>query len=174
MRTLVLSVCGAALLLGGAALAREPGTLQVSSPAFAAGGAIPPDYSCEQKGNVPPLQWSRVPDGTRSLAVVIDDPDAPSGEFVHFIAFNLLPDARQLPRSGVLGGGGGVGALGVNSDGQTGYAPICPPSGTHRYRFRVYALDQQLELTRPTLPELDRAMRGHVLARGELVGTFSK
>lgn len=168
----VLPLSALALLLGGAALAREPSRIEVSSPAFAAGGAIPPDFTCEEKGNIPPLQWTRVPDGTRSLAVTVDDPDAPNGDFVHLIVFNLVPDARQLPRSGVLGGG--VGSYGVNSDGQIGYAPLCPPSGTHRYRFRVYALDAELPLTRPTLPELERAMRGHVIGRGELVGTFGR
>jgi Raf kinase inhibitor-like YbhB/YbcL family protein len=169
-----LPLVTAALLLAGPALAREPSRIEVRSPAFTAGGAIPPDFTCEEKGNMPPLEWNRVPDGTRSVAVTIDDPDAPRGDFVHLIAYNLVPDARQLPKAAVLGGGGDVGAFGVNSDGQTGYAPLCPPSGTHRYRFRVYALDTQLALTRPTMPELERAMRGHVIGRGELVATFAK
>lgn len=172
---LSLSLSALALWVAGPALARTPSAMTVRSPAFQAGGAIPAQYSCEQAGQLPPLEWSGVPDGTQSIAVVIDDPDAPSGDFVHFVAFNLPPDARVLPSARVLAGGAGqVGALGLNSSRQSGYAPICPPSGRHHYRFRVYALDRRLELQQPTAAELDRAMSGHVLGRGELVGTYAK
>jgi Raf kinase inhibitor-like YbhB/YbcL family protein len=171
----LLSLPALALFVGGAASAGQPAPLTVRSTAFAAGGAIPAQYSCESAGALPPLQWSGVPDGTRSIAVVIDDPDAPRGDFVHFVAYNLPPDARVLPAAGVLGSSAGqVGALGVNSSGQAGYAPICPPSGQHHYRFRVLALDARLDLQQPTAAALERASRGHVLARGELTGTYRK
>ena len=175
---LVLSACG-----GGsrpAATGDETEgtkmTIDLSSTAFDSGGAIPTRYTCDGMDVSPPLRWSNVPEGTRSLALVADDPDAPGGTFVHWVIYDLPPDARRLPEAvpkrQTLPGGA---AQGVNGAGGVGYMGPCPPSGTHRYFFRVYALDTELDLGGGATREgLASAMREHVLAGGRLMGTYGR
>jgi len=150
--------------------------LSVRSTAFTNGGPIPLEYTCEGRGVSPPLTWTGVPDGTRSIAVIVDDPDAPGGTFAHLALADLPATARALPQD--LGGRARVPAtaqLALNSKGEPGYSPICPPSGMHHYRFQVLALDRELGLgAHATANDLSQAMSGHVLARGELVGTYQK
>lgn len=151
-------------------------TLTISSTAFASGQPIPSQYSCKGKGISPPLAWGGLPTGVKSLALIMDDPDAPMGTFVHWVIFNLPPSSTGLaeaaPTSPQLSDGGTQGA---NSAGRTGYTGPCPPSGTHRYFFKLYALDATLGLSSgATKEQLIKAMEGHVLAQGELMGTFSK
>jgi Raf kinase inhibitor-like YbhB/YbcL family protein len=147
--------------------------IQVSSPAFEPGGTIPRKYTGEGQDVSPPLAWSGLPEGTRELALVCDDPDAPAPKpFVHWVLYKIPADRGGLPE------GDARGALeGENDFGGTGYGGPMPPRrhGTHRYRFRVYALDTELGVVAGlTKDELLRAIEGHVLAEGELVGTYER
>ncbi len=149
--------------------------LAVLSAAFAMGGAIPDRYACRPCS--PPLSWSEVPAGTQSLAILCDDPDAPAGDWVHWVVFNLAPDVRALPenvaRDARLPGGA---VQGVNDYARNGYDGPCPPPGqTHRYFYTVFALDVRLALAAGARKkDLVEAMRGHVLAQGALMGTYSR
>jgi Raf kinase inhibitor-like YbhB/YbcL family protein len=152
-------------------------TLTLTSPAFAPGKPIPARYSCEGLDLSPPLRWSQPPSGTRSLVLICEDPDAPTGTWVHWVLFNLSPSLRELPE--------GVPPLkvvlekahqGKNDFGRLGYGGPCPPPGKpHRYFFRLYALDTQIQLPPGTeKPELLRAMEDHILAEGELMGIYQR
>jgi Raf kinase inhibitor-like YbhB/YbcL family protein len=144
----------------------------VTSTAFEEGGAIPARYTCDGLDVSPPLQWSSVPDGTRSLALIADDPDAPRGTFVHWVIYNLPPDTQRLPEDVPNRETLPSGAVqGVNGAGTTGYMGPCPPSGTHRYFFKVYALDTELD---PGGGDLVGAMEGRVLAEGRLMGMYRR
>jgi Raf kinase inhibitor-like YbhB/YbcL family protein len=159
----------ACALVGGAALA-EGVTLSVSSPVFSNGSAIPAKYTCDGDGKSPPLAWSNLPTGTQSLAVVVDDPDAPHGTFVHWVVFDVPPGTTALPEGALPAGA----EQGKNGKGKLGWTPPCPPSGTHHYRFMVFALQSPLTLSQPTEEDLIRAMSGHILAQGEIVGTYQR
>lgn len=150
--------------------------IDVMSTAFEEGDAIPPLYTCAGLDVSPPLQWSSEPDGTQSLALITEDLDAPSGTFVHWVIYNLPPDTRRLPQDVPNRQTLPSGAVqGVNGAGTVGYMGPCPPSGTHRYVFRVYALDTQLDLGGSvTKEDLVSAMEGHVLAEGHLMGTYRR
>jgi Raf kinase inhibitor-like YbhB/YbcL family protein len=160
---------------------QEKLTLRLSSPAFAEGGAIPKAYTCDGKDTSPPLEWSSVPEAARSLALVVEDPDAPGGTWIHWVLFDLPADVTRLPE-GVpteervaLGSDGQSARQGKNDFGKIGYGGPCPPSGTHHYIFRVFALDTELGLERGTNREpLLRAIRGHILAEGRLTGVYSR
>jgi Raf kinase inhibitor-like YbhB/YbcL family protein len=150
--------------------------LDVTSSAFEEGGAIPARYTCDGLDVSPPLSWGSVPDGTRSLALIADDPDAPGRTFVHWVIYNLPPDTQRLPEDvpnrQTLPGGA---AQGVNGVGGAGYTGPCPPSGTHRYFFKLYALDTELDLGGgATKEDLVGAMEGHILAEGRLMGTYRR
>ncbi len=155
-------------------------TLKLTSPAFAQGGAIPKDCTCEGADVSPPLVWEGVPGGTRSLALVVDDPDAPDPAkprmvWVHWLLYAIPPDAAGLAKNAGAGAVPEGARFGVNDFKRADYGGPCPPVGRHRYFFRLYALDRVLEgLERPTRAELDAAMRGHVLAEAELMGTYEK
>ena len=149
--------------------------LAVLSAAFAMGGAIPERYACGPCS--PPLSWSEPPAGTQSLAILCDDPDAPVGDWVHWVVFNLAPDVRALPenvaRDAALPGGA---IQGVSDYNRNGYDGPCPPPGqTHRYFYKVFALDARLALD-PTARKQDlvKAMKGHILAQGALMGTYAQ
>lgn len=152
------------------------GKIDIQSPAFQDGGAIPKLYTCKGKNVSPPLSWSSVPTGTASIALVVDDPDAPKGTYDHWVVFNLPPDSKGLPEAVPPGKKLSNGAeQGVTTNRKNGYLGPCPPSGTHRYFFRLYALDKKTDLkSGATKSELLKAMQGHVLAEGQLMGTFSK
>src|ERR687897_2893812 len=143
----------------------------LESSAFEPGGPIPRRHSCEGEDLSPPLSWSGAPEGTRSLALVVDDPDAPAGTFTHLLGWALDPDA------GGLGEGEAAPVEGRNDFGTSGYPGAYPPPGhgRHRYSFRLYALDSDPDL-RPgaAKPELERALEGHTLAVVELVGTYER
>jgi len=151
--------------------------LHLSCPYFTNGAAIPDHFTCKDADESPPLAWSGVPKDAKSLALIVDDPDAPSGTFVHWVAYNIpassvgLPDA--VPKKTTLAEGG---EQGLNDFGKTGYNGPCPPPGsTHHYHFRLYALDQEINPgPQAKSPALEDAMRGHVKATAELVGTFSR
>lgn len=151
-------------------------TLSISSTGFASGQPMPSVYSCLGRSVSPPLAWSGAPGATKSFALIMDDPDAPSGTFVHWVIFNMPASSSGLPEavSGEAKLADGT-QQGANSAGRTGYTGPCPPSGTHRYFFKLYALDSMLSLSSGAgKDQLLKAMQGHILAQGELMGTFSK
>lgn len=144
--------------------------MHLSSPAFSANSPIPARYTCDGENRSPPLTVSEIPSGTKSLALVVTDPDAPAGTWTHWILLNLPPETTHLPEN--------VQDLGVsatNSFGTQGYGGPCPPSGTHRYVFTLYALDTEL-LIDPKMTAQDTlpAMQNHIFESTELVGTYSK
>ena len=152
--------------------------MDLSSTAFVQGGDIPRKYTCEGDDIAPALSWSDVPDRIQSLALIVDDPDAPDPAaptmtWVHWVLFDIPPGATEIPEgSRPLPEGC---RDGLNDWHRTGYGGPCPPVGRHRYFFKLYALDIQLAgLQRPTKAELERAMQGHVLAQAQLVGTYQK
>lgn len=159
--------------------------MKLSSPAFSANGLIPPIYTCDfHQGSgarshqdiSPALNWDDPPAGTQSFALICDDPDAPGKTWVHWVVYDLPATSRELPESvpptATLANGG---VHGVNDFGNLGYGGPCPPSGTHRYFFKLYALDQKLGL-KPgaTKGELLTAMEGHILAVAELMGRYAR
>jgi Raf kinase inhibitor-like YbhB/YbcL family protein len=150
--------------------------LKVTSSAFKDGEAIPVKHTCDGKDISPPLQLASVPAGTKSLALISDDPDAPDGTWVHWVLFNLPPDTTtieaNIPTKAELSNGA---KHGRNSWGNAEYGGPCPPDGTHRYFFKVYALDTMLPVKkRAPMHKLEKAMKGHVLAKGQLMGTYSR
>lgn len=146
-------------------------SIQLTSDAFANGQSIPSKYSCKGKNISPALAWTEPPTGTQSLALIMDDPDAPGGTWVHWVLFNIPASTRNLQEDLQASGM----SLGKNSWGDMRYGGPCPPSGTHRYFFKLYALDTTINLLPgATKEQVLKEMEGHVLAQGELVGTFSK
>ncbi|XXZ09782.1 YbhB/YbcL family Raf kinase inhibitor-like protein [Sorangium sp. So ce315] len=183
---LVLVACGTTERAPSAERAAEqpPGggktMLSLASPAFAQRGEIPIEHTCEGADRSPPLTWSSLPPGTRSLALIVDDPDAPDPRapkttWVHWVVYNLPPAAEGLP-AGAADGGLPEGARhGLNDWKRPAYGGPCPPVGRHRYFHKLYALDTVLpDLGTPTKAQLEAAMAGHVLAHVELVGTYQK
>jgi Raf kinase inhibitor-like YbhB/YbcL family protein len=155
-------------------------TFSLTSPAFPDGGGIPTRYTCEGQDVSPPLAWSEPPSGTKSLALIVDDPDAPDPKapkmtWVHWILYNLPPTAGQLVE-GVEQKALATGTReGLNDWKRTGYGGPCPPIGRHRYFHKLYALDTILpDLGGSTKTQLETAMQGHVLACAEFVGTYEK
>jgi hypothetical protein len=152
-------------------------TIRVSSDAFGNGETIPARHTCDGPDLSPALSWEGVPEGTETLALIVDDPDAPVGVFTHWVLFDLPGDAKGLPegvpREERLGNGG---IQGRNDFGKIGYNGPCPPPGRpHTYRFRLYALDTRLGLSPgATKADLLRAMEGHVLGKGELTGKYGR
>lgn len=154
--------------------------MKISSVAFADGEAIPPTYTSEGKDISPPLMWEDVPEGAQSLALIVDDPDAPDPNapttvWVHWVLYNIPPDAAGL-REGVHPENLPVGTKeGINDWQQTGYRGPAPPIGRHRYYHRLFALDTLIETAdKPTTAQLLQAMKGHILASAELMGTYQK
>jgi Raf kinase inhibitor-like YbhB/YbcL family protein len=148
----------------------EPMDMALTSPVFNEGEAIPVKFSCDGEDISPELDWFGIPEGTVSLALIMDDPDAPVGIWVHWVVYNMPMDLSGL-REGMTG----VGIDGTNSWNQTGYGGPCPPSGTHRYFFTLYALDINLDLDPGATKEaLLAAMEGHILGQAELMGTYSR
>jgi Raf kinase inhibitor-like YbhB/YbcL family protein len=152
------------------------GQLRIESAAFENGKPIPPAFTADGKDVSPPLSWSGTPAGTKSLALICEDPDAPRGIWVHWVLYDLPPSLASLPEAipprETLSDGA---RHGRNDFGRWGYGGPAPPSGTHRYFFRLYALDRSLPLpSGASRQEVLRAMEGHVLADGELMGTYSR
>jgi Raf kinase inhibitor-like YbhB/YbcL family protein len=154
--------------------------LSLSSPVFKHNGPIPKLYTCQGKDLSPALDWSGLPDGTKSVALVVDDPDAPDPAapkrvWVHWVLYNIPPDATGL-REGVNATSLPAGTRqGRNDWDRTGYGGPCPPIGRHRYFHKLYALDVALpDLKQPTKSTLMDAMEGHILGKAELIGTYEK
>ncbi len=179
----ILLVVGLGLATSGRLAVAEEGIMTdftITSPAFEPGQPIPRQFTCEGADISPALDWSGVPGGTKSYALVCDDPDAPVGTWVHWVIYNLPGSLTGLPENVVktetvaaLGGA----RQGVNDFRRIGYGGPCPPPGhgTHHYHFRLYALDDQLALEPgATRADLEAAMEGHVLGETELIGTYER
>jgi len=177
------------LLAAGAACtqARKPATdstptpaqaatasFTITSPAFKEGQRIPRQYTCDGVNVSPPLEWTSVPKSARTLAIIADDPHAPAGTWVHWVLYNLPADnigfVENLPSTEQIKGGG---FQGRNDFKQIGYGGPCPPSGTHRYVFKIYALDTELPLKAgATKADVENAMAGHTVGQAQLMGTY--
>jgi Raf kinase inhibitor-like YbhB/YbcL family protein len=165
-------------------------TMKLGSPVIPEDGMIPAKYTCDGLDRSPPLEWSGVPGSARSLALICDDPDAPLGTWSHWVVTELPPEVTSLaegispeetvnlaPGDGARAAGQGTALVrqGKNDFGNIGYGGPCPPSGTHRYLFRLYALDTRLELgARATRRDLLEAIQGHILAEGRLTGRYHR
>ncbi|TAJ11324.1 YbhB/YbcL family Raf kinase inhibitor-like protein [Marinilabiliaceae bacterium JC017] len=148
--------------------------MKLTSPVFDEGGLIPEKYTCDGIDVSPSLKWSSMPVGTKTIAIICDDPDAPMGTWVHWVIYNLpattdvLPE--EVPAVKILPNGA---MQGKNDFGKIGYGGPCPPSGTHRYYFKIYALDDELMVEAGiTKSQLEKAMQGHILSEGQLMGRY--
>lgn len=182
LATLLLAVLTAAGIACGPSRpsgkeAKPAMTMQLSSPSFADGASIPVQFTCQGADLSPALNWSAPPEGTASLALICDDPDAPAGTWVHWVVYNLPPTVRSLPegvpKSQEVPGGG---LQGLNDFRKVGWGGPCPPpGGPHRYFFRLYALKAPLPLPPgASRAQLDRAMQGQILGTGQLMGTYRR
>ena len=150
--------------------------ITITSSAFSEEGMIPRQYTCDGEDISPPLKWAGIPEGTKSLALICDDPDAPVGTWVHWVIFNIPPEAEGLPaniasKETIEGGA----KHGINDFRKFGYGGPCPPGGTHRYFFKLYALDTEIALDPGiTKAQLLKAMEGHILAEGQLMGRYKR
>ena len=150
--------------------------MKLTSSAFAEGQAIPRQYTCAGINISPPLEWTGIPKSAKTIAIIADDPDAPAGTWVHWVIYNLPADTlgmiENLPPTEEIKGGG---LQGKNDFEKIGYGGPCPPSGTHRYLFKIFALDSELPLkSGATKADVEKAMSGHVLAQAQLMGTYQK
>ena len=174
VRTIV--TCGLCILTGPAG-ATSLGALTLASPGFPSGGEIPRQHTCDGADRSPALTWGTVPEGTKSFALIVDDPDAPAGTWVHWVVYDLPANTTQLsqgldPTDRLANGG----TQGLNDFQKPGYGGPCPPPGkAHRYFFRLYALDAATNLQpRATKAALIKAIEGHVLEQAELMGTYKR
>ncbi len=177
---LVLSSLGALVGCGKPQIAPRyaPGvqvaSITVTSTSFSEGGRIPVDQTCDGKEAMPELVLSSPPDGTKSLVVLVEDPDATDGKVTHMVAFNVSPETRKLPGGIELTGAGEAARFGLNDFSVAHYSGPCPPKGeAHRYRFHVLALDTVLKLSEGTpKSQIDEALDGHIIGEGALTGQF--
>jgi Raf kinase inhibitor-like YbhB/YbcL family protein len=154
--------------------------MKITSPAFEQGREIPARYTCEGEDVSPPLAWSEIPSGAKTLALIVDDPDAPDPAkpqrtYVHWVVYDIPVSAASLKENASKGGMPKGAVQGKNDWGKAEYGGPCPPIGRHRYFFKLYALDTELTgLSAGTKADLERAMKGHVVGNGELIGTYQK
>ncbi|OFX16913.1 MAG: phosphatidylethanolamine-binding protein [Armatimonadetes bacterium RBG_16_58_9] len=150
--------------------------IKVTSSAFSEGQMIPPKYTCDGANVSPPLAWDGIPTNALTIALISDDPDAPAKTWVHWVLYNLPANVKELPENVKPEKKLANGALqGTNDSGKIGYSGPCPPSGTHRYYFKIYALDKRLDLQPgATKPQLLEAMTSHILAEGQLMGKYRR
>jgi Raf kinase inhibitor-like YbhB/YbcL family protein len=151
-------------------------TLQITSTAFSEGGMIPGQNTCDGKDISPDLAWTGIPGDARTLALICDDPDAPVGTWVHWVLFNIPAEETGLPAEIAPEATIGNGARhGTNDFGRLGYGGPCPPGGTHRYFFKLYALDNALDLeSGATKAQVEEAMQGHILDECRLIGRYKR
>ena len=150
--------------------------IKITSPFFDQGGMIPVEYTCDGKDISPALEWIGIPENSKSLALICDDPDAPAGDWVHWVIFNIPATATGLPEhmppNKVFENGA---RHGLNDFRKLGYGGPCPPSGTHRYFFKIFALDIEIDLPPgSTKNDLVKAMKGHIVSKGELTGRYKR
>jgi Raf kinase inhibitor-like YbhB/YbcL family protein len=151
-------------------------TIRLTSEAFQDGEEIPRQYTCDGENISPPLAWENLPSASTHTVLIIDDPDAPAGIWTHWVVYNIPVGIRAFEAGeGLDPSAGGSGIAGLNSWGEMSYGGPCPPSGTHRYFFKLFALDEPLIFTSaPTWSEIQDAMKGHILGEAELMGLYSR
>ncbi len=170
MRKGIIAGGSAILLAALASFAAGGAKMKITSSAFQQGGNIPSKFSCDGANTNPPLQISDAPREVKSLVLIVDDPDAPSGLFTHWAIWNISPQTSTIAE-----GSTPKGVQATNDFGRSGYGGPCPPSGTHRYYFKIFALDRELDLPfGAKRSQLDAAMKGRVIAQGELMGRYSR
>ena len=170
MRKAIISGLVVILLAVIASFAAEGAKMKITSSAFQEGGNIPSKFTCDGSDTSPPLQITGVPSEAKSLVLITDDPDAPSGLFTHCLIWNIAPQTNSISE-----GSAPKGVQGANDFGKSGYKGPCPPPGTHRYSFKIYALDREVDLRGGAKrSQLDAAMKGHVVAQGVLVGRYAR
>jgi Raf kinase inhibitor-like YbhB/YbcL family protein len=173
----IVAGCKPASQAGGETEGGNGMQIQMSSTAFKEGAAIPVVYTCDGENISPPLSWTGAPQGSQSLALIVDDPDAPAGTWVHWVVFNLPPSMSSLSEGASSSGRQEqFGTAGTNSFRKSGYGGPCPPKGKpHRYFIKLYALDIMLGLkSGATKADVEKAMQGHILAQGQLMGTYGR
>ena len=170
MRKPIISEVVVLFLAVIASFAAEGAKMKITSSAFQEGGNIPSKFTCDGSDTSPPLQITGVPSEAKSLVLIADDPDAPSGLFTHWLIWNIPPQTNSISE-----GSAPKGVHGTNDFGKPDYKGPCPPPGTHRYSFKIYALDRELDLRGGAKrSQLDAAMKGHVVAQGVLVGRYAR
>src|SRR5438132_10618294 len=170
MRKGIIAGASAILLAALASFAAGGAKMKITSSAFQQGGNIPSKFTCDGANTNPPLQISDVPPEAKSLVLIVDDPDAPSGLFTHWAVWNISPQTSTIAE-----GSTPKGVQGTNDFGKAGYGGPCPPSGTHRYYFKSFALDRESGLpVGPKRGQVDTAINVHVIAQGELMGRYSR
>ena len=166
----IISGAVAMLFVAIASLAAGGSRMTIASPAFQQGGEIPAKFTCDGSNTSPPLQITGVPAEAKTLVLIADDPDAPGGLFTHWLVWNIPARTNSIAE-----GTPPKGAHGTNDFGKSGYGAPCPPSGAHRYYFRILALDRELALpSGAKRSQLDAAMKDHVIAQGELIGRYAR
>jgi Raf kinase inhibitor-like YbhB/YbcL family protein len=158
------------LMIGLSIPVAEAGQIRISSSAFSEGGNIPSKFTCDGADTSPPLKIDGISATAKSLVVIVDDPDAPTGLFTHWLVWNIDPKTNLIAEGSAAGG-----TEGKNDFGKSGYGGPCPPSGSHRYYLKVFALDRQLALRGGAKrKEVDSAIKGHVIGQGELMGRYAR
>lgn len=148
-----------------------PKIMKISSPAFGDNSLIPPKYTCDGENINPPLEIKNILEGTQSLVLIVDDPDAPRGTFLHWLVWNIPPNVSLIEENSLPSGA----IQGRNDFGKESYGGPCPPFGEHRYFFKIYALDKKLDLVQgSTLEKVEEAMRGHILDQAQLIGLYQR
>jgi Raf kinase inhibitor-like YbhB/YbcL family protein len=170
MKKPIISGAVVILLVVIASFAAEGARMKITSSAFQEGGDIPSTFTCDGSDTSPPLQITGVPSEAKSLVLIADDPDAPGGLFTHWLVWNIPPQTHSIAE-----GAAPKGVHGTNDFGKSDYKGPCPPPGTHRYSFKIFALDRELDLSSGAKRrQVDTAMKGHVIGQGELVGRYAR
>jgi Raf kinase inhibitor-like YbhB/YbcL family protein len=170
MRKPIISAAVVILLAVIASFAAERARIKITSSSFHEGGNIPSKFTCDGSDTSPPLQITGIPSEAKSLVLIADDPDAPGGLFTHWLVWNIPPQTNSIAE-----GSAPKGVHGTNDFGKPDYKGPCPPPGAHRYSFKVFALDRELDLRGGAKRnQLDTAIKGHVVAQGELVGRYAR
>ena len=170
MRRSITGGAVAILLAAIVPVAAGGAMMKITSSAFHEGGDIPPKFTCDASDTSPPLQITGIPSEAKSLVLIADDPDAPGGLFTHWLVWNIPPQTSSIAE-----GSAPKGVQATNDFGKPGYRGPCPPPGTHRYSFKVFALDRELDLrSGAKRSQVDAAMKGHIIAQGELVGRYAR
>jgi Raf kinase inhibitor-like YbhB/YbcL family protein len=170
MRKPIINGAAVILLAVIASFAAEGARMKITSSALQNGDNIPSKFTCDGSDTSPPLQITGIPSQAKSLVLIADDPDAPGGLFTHWLVWNIPPQTNSIAE-----GSAPKGVHGTNDFGKSGYRGPCPPPGTHRYSFKIFALDRELDLpSGAKRSQVDAAMKGHVIAQGELVGRYAR
>lgn len=170
MRKAITGAAVAILFIAITSFAAGEAKMKITSSAFQQGGNIPSKFTCDESDTSPPLQITGIPSNAKTLVLIVDDPDAPGGLFTHWLVWNIPAQTNSMAE-----GSAPKGVHGTNDFGKSGYKGPCPPPGTHRYSFKIFALDRELDLrSGAKRSQVDAAIKGHIIAQGELVGRYAR